>query len=204
MERRDAYTDEPDGFLFQRLTRAYLDASVALCDQCVGKYLYPRAYLASILEDPAHFFYLLTTPSGEAAGYIYFFLTNLDEMAAVAKLPRGRLSAISPLEHPVVGNLQSIGVAPAWRGRGLSKRLVDFYLGRLRWQLSADAAFGVFWKPEGHVPMERTLNAFGFLHLEDAHRVWYDNEKLVCPYCRGRCVCDAAIYYKSLIKEVGI
>lgn len=191
----------PGGLAFQRLNKAYFDAAAELCDQCVGKNLYPRACLASILENPDHYFYLLITPEGEPAGYIYFFLTNTEEMAILSKLPRERLVAISPKQNPIIGNLQSIGVAESWRHHRLSERLVGFYLEQLQSCLGADAAFGVFWKPKGHVPMEKTLKAFGFRHLEDAHRVWYNNQDLICPYCKGRCECDAAVYYKPIRKE---
>lgn len=97
--------------------------------------------------------------------------------------------------------LRSIGVAEAYRGRGLSGVLLDFYLRQLERTLCADAAFGVFWKPNGVVPMGRTLEKAGFRYLEDAHMVWYEIENLVCPYCAGRCICDAAVYYRPIGKR---
>lgn len=181
---------------FEKLTAARLDEASALCDRCVGKNLYPRAYLASIVDKQGHCFYLLVTPRRKAVGYIYFFLTGLEEMAALARLPREQLAGISPKENPVIGNLQSIGVVEAHRHRRLSEKLVRFYLERL--QNTADVAFGVFWKIGGHVPMEKTLQASGFIYLADAHRVWYHRRDLICPFCPGRCRCDAAIYYKPL------
>ncbi len=200
MELQNTGVGEKAALKVQRLNEEYLDAAVELCDRCVGKHLYPRAYLASMIEKLGHCFYLLITPEGEAAGYIYFFLAGLEEMAALAKLPGQRLAGISPQKEPVLGNLQSIGVAQHWRGRGLSKTLVGLYLEQLERWASADAAFGVFWRPNGHVPMEKTLKAMGFLHLCDVHRVWYDNEALICPYCKGRCECDGAVYYKPIRK----
>lgn len=201
MEFQVTSQGQPGGLAFRRLSLTSVDAAAKLCDRCVGKNLYPYTYLASVLENPEHFFYLLVTAEEEAVGYIYFFLTGLEEMAALSKLPRERLAMISEREAPVIGNLQSIGVTEAWRRHGLSEQLVGFYLEQLQQCLLADAAFGVFWKPEGHVPMEKTLKAFGFRHLEDAHRVWYDKEDLICPYCRGRCACDGAVYYKPIRKE---
>ncbi len=189
---------ESGALYFKRLSEADLDTATELCDRCVGKNLYPRAYLASIIDKPGHYFYLLQTPEGEAPGYIYFFLTGLDEMASLAKLPRERLSAISPKINPVIGNLQSIGVAEEYRYRQLSAELVRFYLEQLQTHTAADTAFGVFWKIGGHVPMEKTLKAFDFHYLTDARRVWYGNRDLICPFCKGRCECAAAVYYKSI------
>ncbi|OPZ75360.1 MAG: hypothetical protein BWY80_00186 [Firmicutes bacterium ADurb.Bin456] len=187
---------ESGALCFEQLTEARLDEVQELCDRCVGKNLYPRAYLASVIHKPDHYFYLLVTPERKAVAYIYFFLTGLAEMAALARLPRERLAVISPKENPVIGNLQSVGVAEAHRHRHLSVKLVRFYLERL--QNKADTAFGVFWKTGGYVPMEKALKASGFLYLADAHRVWYGRRDLICPFCRGRCRCDAAIYYKPV------
>lgn len=184
-------------FTFQPLDAERLDEAAELCGACVGENLYPRSLLAAILGDPERQFWLLSAPGGEIAGYIYFFLSDLPAMARLSKLPQSRLAAVSPKRDPVIGNLQSIGVAEPWRGRGLSRTLVDFYLDRL-FAMGADLAFGVFWKPRGRFPMGRTLAACGFRSLGEAQRVWYDLDDLVCPYCQGRCVCPAEVCYKAL------
>lgn len=186
----------------QHLTPDYLDAAAELCDQCVGKNLYPKSYLASVPDQPDHYFDLLVTPEGEAVGYFYFYLTDLADMAAQAKLPKERLSVVSPKADPVIANLRSIGVAENYRSHRLSEALLRLALDRLQTAARADAAVGICWKAGGRVPMDQILQTLGFQYLSDAHRVWYDNEALVCPYCQGRCVCDAAIYYKRLGKEV--
>lgn len=186
------------------LTEAYLDAAAELCDQCVGKNLYPRSYLASVLGQPDHYFDLLVTPEGRAVGYFYFYLTDLTDMAEQAKLPTERLAVVSRKADPVIANLRSIGIAEDFRSHRLSEALLRLALDRLQSATRADAAVGICWKAGGHVPMDQILHTLGFHYLSDAHRVWYDNEALVCPYCQGRCVCDAAIYYKSLGEEARI
>lgn len=107
------------------------------------------------------------------------------------------LAPIAPVEQPVVAKFQSIGTAPAYRYRGVARRLVDLALEQAR-AAGADTAMCLAWVTKGRVPMGGILLASGFSYLRDAHRVWYDNENLVCPYCKGRCTCDAAIYYKIL------
>ena len=200
MERYHLSAEGWEGFTLERLSPAGLDAASELCDRCVGKNLYPREFLATLPDRPEHLFYLLKTPEETAIGYIYFFLSRLAEMAALSKLPQKSLTVISEKEEPVLGNLQSIAVAKNFRKRGLSKVLVSFYLKQLE-NMGADAAFGVFWKIHGRTPMEPTLTSFDFLHLADSHLVWYDNPRLVCPYCEGRCKCDAAVYYRPFGKE---
>lgn len=189
-------------FRFAPLTPEYVEAASRLCDCTVGENLYPKEYLSSILEKSGYFFSLLLTPQNEIAGYIHFFLTNLEEMAAFAKLPIETLSVISQRETPVVGNLQSIAVAPEYEHMGLSGRLVEHYLEILQ-QEGADLAFGIFWKPNGIVSMGKTLENGGFVPLCDVYDVWADAKDLHCPYCKGACHCMGTIYFQSLLSEGG-
>lgn len=193
-----AISGERNVLLFKKLNVSDLDRATKLCDRCVGKNLYSKANLASIIDNPIHYFYLLETPQRVAVGYIYFFLTDLDEMATLSKLPRERLSVISQKNNPVIGNLQSIGVVEEYRHLKLAAELVRFFLKHLKTHSTVDTVFGVLWKIDGYVPMEKTLKEFDFRYLTDAHMVWYDNQDLICPYCKGRCKCNAAIYYKSI------
>lgn len=181
----------------ERLQPAYVEEAARLCDRCVGKNLYTKEYLAKVIHKRGHYYSLLMTPEKKIAGYIYYYLADLEEAAALAKLPPERLAPILPKQSQLFGVLRSIGVDEAYRQSGLSLKLVEHYLEQLR-KTGADIAFGVFWKPAGTVPMERTLTRFQFHHLTDSRLIWYDNEDLVCPFCKGRCRCDAAIYYKKL------
>ena len=67
---------EKERFYLKELQEEDLDMAVTLCDRCVGVNLYPRKELASAIQRKNHFFYLLLTSDGEAAGYIYFFTTE--------------------------------------------------------------------------------------------------------------------------------
>lgn len=191
-----------DAFTVQRLTGAYLDRITDLCARCVGENLYPRSYIASILHNPDHCFNLLLSPGGDIAGYHYFYLTSLEDAAQEMKLPVEALSAISGAEHPVVAKFQSVGVAPAYRRMGLARRLQEMALEEAR-RAGADAAVCMAWVVNGRAPMGDNLVDAGFRYLTDSHMAWYDLENLVCPVCKGRCRCDAAIYYKNLEKEKG-
>lgn len=184
-------------FTVRRLTEEYLDRAVALCAQCVGENLYPKRYIASILYQPDHYYNLLLTPEGELAGYHYFHLTGLEAAARETRLPVQRLKGISKRENPVVAQFQSVGVAPGFQRLGLARRLAELALTEAQAE-KADLALCMAWKYDGHVPMGDNLTACGFRYLTDSRMAWYDNEKLVCPICKGRCKCDAAIYYKEL------
>ena len=105
-------------------------------------------------------------------------------------------------EKPLFGNMRSIGIIPEYRNRRLSNYLVEQCLQWLIEKTEADIVIGVCWKPGGKVPMEKTLKRYEFSHLADVRRLWYDRVDLICPVCRGRCECDAAIYYKRLERNV--
>ena len=181
----------------QRLSEGYVTEAAGMCDRCVGKNLYTADYLASILRDPAHFFYLLFSDEDELVGYMYFIMMNREELASISKLEEAQLSRLCSGNDEKIGNLRSIGVAEPFRSNGLSIKLIQFSLAQLA-SLGANVAVGICWKHGDEVPMRRTMLSCGFRYLTDAHRVWYDVEDLECPYCSGRCECDAQVYYKEL------
>lgn len=181
----------------QKLTGEYLGRVAELCGQCVGENLYPESYLASIMEKPGHFFDLFLTGEDEIAGYCYAYLTSLEEAAAAAKLPADVLATVSLVKNPVVANIQAVGTAPACRNQGLGRQMLERMLERLR-ETDAALAVCIAWKINGFVPLADNLTGCGFQYITDSHLVWYDHEDLVCPYCKGRCKCDAAVYYKML------
>lgn len=186
-----------DGFTIRPLAEADLDTVAALSGACVGENLYSKERLAAILKRPGHRFLLLISPSGELAGYIYFYTTDLEEMARFARLPVETLRTVAAGPHPVVGNIQSLAVSPAFRSRGLSLRLMQTCMDELV-RLSAVTVFGVAWKIGEHIPAGPSALGMGMRYLTDAHGVWADDEALYCPVCKGRCHCDAVVYYKTL------
>ncbi len=199
----DDYMDCPTGngaaikLKLHRLSESYITEAAAMCDHCVGKNLYTADYLASILHKPEHFFYLLLSDNEALAGYMYFIMMDREELAGISKLEAVQLDRLCNGNDEKIGNLRSIGVAEPFRGKGLSVELIRFSLSQLA-SLGANVAVGLCWKHGEEVPMRRTMVSCGFQYLTDAHRVWYDVEDLECPYCSGRCECDAQVYYKRL------
>lgn len=180
------------------LTWELLEQTVELCDQCVGKNLYTKAEFAEVMERKDRQIFLLLTPKGKVAAYIYFRLTDIEGVERLAKQSFRQFKEKGFTPYLLFGILQSIGVREEYRHCGLSEKLIEIYLQSLLKDTEADIAIGVFWKPNGIAPMESVLKKYGFFYLTDSPNVWYDNENLVCPVCKGRCRCDAAIYYKLL------
>ncbi len=180
-----------------RLSERYVAEAAKMCDRCVGKNLYTKDYLASIIHQPEHFFYLLLSDADELAGYMYFILMDRGELASISKLDAVHLDRLCKENDEIIGNLRSIGVEEPFRGKGLSMELIGFSLSQLA-SLGATVAVGLCWKHGTVVPMRKTMLSCGFQYLTDARRPWYDIEGLECPYCSGRCECDAEVYYKRL------
>lgn len=180
------------------LTRELIEPTIAMCGECVGKNLYTEEMLLKALERPEEKFLLLVTPENKPVAYLYIRLIGIEEAEQIAKLSLSKLKELTGKDTPLIGNMQSIGVLPEYRNHDLSKYLIELGLQWLTEETEADIAFGVCWKPYGKVPVEKTVKSFGFSHLADSRRVWYDRTDLICPVCKGRCECDAAIYYKRL------
>lgn len=184
------------------LTAELVETALELCEACVGKNLYTKEMLLKAAEDPKQKFLLLVTSENKPAAYFYFRLIEIEEAEKLAKMSLDKLKKMTGKEHPLFGILQSIGILPGYRNRQLSNYLVEQCLQWFLEETEADIVIGVCWKPDGKVPMERTLKRYGFSHLEDVKRLWYDREDLVCPVCLGRCECDAAVFYKRLERNV--
>lgn len=188
-------------YIWCKLDLFHLDETVELCGSCVGKNLYQKEDLMTVLDKQDSFFYLLMDQDGMVIGYVFFEMADRKELAGYFKIEQARfLSIIEPADRIV--HFRSIGIAEKMRGKQLSDRLMDFALTSARECLQADVMIGAFWKKRGNVPMERALSDFGFRRFATVEKIWYDRADLICPVCGGRCVCPAEIYYKRLRKEI--
>jgi len=187
-------------FSLRPLLREEIDEAQLLCDACVGKNLYSKQEIAAAIDAEDRFFYLLKNEKEETVGYIYYYLTDEAYIAKYAKLEVELFRSVYKQGEKRIGKIQSVGLKNEYRGNGLAAYMIQFILKDLR-SISTEAVFIVCWKPGGFVPLKRTLINCDFKFLVEAKKVWYDDTKLICPYCHGRCVCDAEVYYKLLNEE---
>lgn len=190
----------PDGkrFDLQRMQAVEIREAAALCDRNVGKNLYPAAYFQQVWDKPDHWFLFIRDPAGKTAGYVYFYLSTLDEVAHYVKLPREQVAALAPGGNPLLVHLRSIGIENDYRGQGLATRVMEWVLDYTGRNTAAQAMIIVCWKPRGGLQLKNTMEQLSFRHVADLPRFWYHVEDLYCPICKGRCRCDAAFYYKPL------
>ena len=175
-----------------------ISTAKALCDICVGKNLYSEKDLGNTVEDKKKFFWLLKTEDGETAGYIYYKLTNTKSLAKYAKLDEKILLGVSD-SGDKIGQIQSVGIKEAFRRQGLAVGLMNYALNQFA-EKGIGEVFIICWNAGGKVPLEKALQECKFVHLFSAKMIWYNKKELYCPYCKGRCKCDAEVYFKK-IKE---
>ena len=97
----------------------------------------------------------------------------------------------------LVGKLQSVGIKEAFRRQGLAVLLMEHALAQFAGK-GVENVFIICWNAGGKVPLEKALQKCQFVHLSSAKQIWYDKKDLFCPYCKGRCKCDAEVYFKRI------
>jgi ribosomal protein S18 acetylase RimI-like enzyme len=184
-------------FYLKPLSKEEINEARLLCDECVGENLYGEEEIAAAIDSSDKFFYLLKSEAGENVGYIYYYLAAPEYIAQYSKLDPALFRKAYSSPGNKVGKIQSVGLKAGYRGIGLAARMISFILKHLK-EIDIDAAFIVCWKPKGILPLGKALFECKFDYLAEAKKVWYDDTELICPYCNGRCLCDADVYYKLL------
>ena len=185
-------------FYLRPLEKEDIEETLQLMDRCVGENLYQKAELEQTIGRQDRAFLLLKTAEGELAGYIYYYLTTVDQIAEDARLGAQKIRLVCGQgESQSVGKFQSVGIKEAFRRQGLAVLLMEHALAQFAGK-GIENVFIICWNAGGKVPLEKALQKFQFVHLSSAKRIWYDKKDLFCPYCKGRCKCDAEVYFKRI------
>ena len=160
--------------------------------------LYQKAELEQTIGRQDRAFLLLKTAEGELAGYIYYYLTTVDQIAEDARRGAQKIRLVCGQgASQSVGKFQSVGIKEAFRRQGLAVLLMEHALAQFAGK-GIENVFIICWNAGGKVPLEKALQKCQFVHLSSAKRIWYDKKDLFCPYCKGRCKCDAEVYFKRI------
>ena len=159
-------------FCLYSLEKEDIEETLQLMDRCVGENLYQKEELEQAIGSSERAFLLLRTAEGELAGYIYYYLTNEKQIAEDTRLTEQKIQQVCQQDTLApVGKIQSVGIKETFRRQGLAVWLMKYALQECR-----------------------------FVHLFSAKMIWYNKKELYCPYCKGRCKCDAEVYFKK-VKE---
>lgn len=195
-------------FYLRPLKKEDIEETLQLMDQCVGENLYQKTELEQTIGRQDRAFFLLKTAEKELAGYIYYYLTSVDQIAEDARLAVQKIRQVCGLGAParesrsvrkpqLVGKLQSVGLKEEFRRQGLAVLMMEHALAQFAGK-GVENVFIICWNAGGKVPLEKALQKCQFVHLSSAKQIWYDKKDLFCPYCKGRCKCDAEVYFKRI------
>ncbi len=177
---------------FEKLKENEIDTALHLADECVGKNLYSYEDFSKAVKDDKRFFFFLKSEEGKIAGYIYFLITSSFDIVSSVNIDADEIAFSERC-----GRIQSVALCEEFRGDGLASEMIDFAIKTLA-EKGIDTVYIVCWKPGGVLPLKKALDECKFTYLVTVKDAWYKDEKLICPYCKGRCHCYADIYCKKV------
>ncbi len=176
---------------FEALKEDMIPEALHIADECVGKNLYSYEDFSKAIHDDNKFFFFLKSEEGKTAGYIYFLITSSFEIESSVNIEAN----VIPFSDRC-GRIQSVALIEEYRGNGHASEMINFAL-RTFSEKGIDTVYIVCWKPGGVLPLKKALEDCEFRYLATVKDAWYKDEKLICPYCKGRCHCSADIYCKK-------
>lgn len=88
-------------------------------------------------------------------------------------------------------------VHPDARGNGIGKRLVNSYMDAVKQYANAVVVVGWVKSDTKSWDAEKLFAAHHFTYKQYMKR-YFEPYNVYCPNCKGRCVCDAHIFYKTV------
>lgn len=94
-------------FYLKPLIDEEIEEARLLCDECVGENLYSKEEIAATIGSMDRFFYLLKSEKGETVGYIYYYLTEVENIAKYSKLDIELFRTVYSSKNKKVGKILS-------------------------------------------------------------------------------------------------
>lgn len=132
---------------------------------------------------------------GEFAGFAVMVPASVPEVMRKMAMPREDVEAFA--ERRPVLIYKSAAVLQRHERKGVMRALATAGLETAR-QEGYGCLFASAWVYDGKSPIAGTFKAFTFVPLYKREKLWYDDPGYTCVVCKGRCTCDAMIYYKKL------
>ena len=166
---------------------------LSLCDERYGPGYLTREIFDHWME---HKSLLKVAEIGEGfAGFAVMVPATVQEVMEKMAMPREDVEAIAG-ERPAL-IYKSAAVLQQHEHKGVMHALAVAGLETAR-QEGYGSLFGSAWVYQGKSPIAGTFRVFGFKPLYKRERLWYNDPDYTCVVCKGRCTCDAMIYYKTL------
>ena len=132
---------------------------------------------------------------GAFAGFAVMVPATVEEVMEKMAMPREDVEAIAGGRPALI--YKSAAVPRQHEHKGVMHALALAGLETAR-QEGYGSLFGSAWVYQGKSPIAGTFRVFGFKPLYKREKLWYNDPDYTCVVCKGRCTCDAMIYYKTL------
>ncbi|MFQ8639898.1 MAG: hypothetical protein ACLR94_17095 [Acutalibacteraceae bacterium] len=164
-----------------------------LCDERYGPGYLTKAIFDRWMEHKS--LLKIAEMGGEFAGFAVMVPASVEEVMEKMAMPREDVDAIAGGRPALI--YKSAAVPRRHEHKGVMHALAVAGLATAR-QEGYGSLFGSAWMYNGKSPIAGTFQSFGFVPLYRREKLWYNDSGYTCVVCKGRCICDAMIYYKIL------
>lgn len=174
-------------------TEAYYEDIQRLCDERYGAGYIGRENFALWLKNAR--LLKIALVDGVFAGFAVMLPASVTDVMTHMAMPESDVRRISGDRPALI--YKSAAVVKKYEHCGIMKAMAEQGLNEAR-LMGYGSVYGSAWIIDGKIPIEGTFRAFGFQRLYERQMLWYHDENYRCIVCKGRCTCDAVIYYKKL------
>lgn len=171
----------------------YFEELCELCDDRFGTGYVDRAVFERWMRYPR--LLKIALVDGRFIGFAVMVPADTAEIMRKMKMPERDVLEIAGEKPALI--YKSAAVRPEYEHCGVMHAMAAQGIEDAK-ELGYGALFAAAWVYGGKIPIEPTFNTFHFQRLYERKMLWYDDEEYRCVVCKGRCTCDAMIYYKKL------
>ena len=177
-------------------TQDYYEKIKNLCDESFGTGYINREEFNKWLTHPQLFNIALAEDA--FAGYSVMIPAGVEDIMEQMGMERSEVLALTDGGPAII--YKSAAVCSAYRRNGVLTELIKALLNQAK-ELGYGSVILSAWTYGGKTPAKSSLLSMGFTQLFIRHKLWYHYENYSCVICKGRCICDAAVFYKNLLGE---
>ncbi|MCR4655389.1 MAG: GNAT family N-acetyltransferase [Lachnospiraceae bacterium] len=168
---------------------------VQFCEDCFGENYTFVPEMRGFIEDEENRLFVMEDDGRIIAAVLYLKddKRSVMEDMEVEEADFDRISGGKPVLHH-----KFCIVRNDYRGRGLMTELMEKALAELERENVYGAVFGQAWIRQEEMPMENICARTGYHPYKRQISPWWKYADRTCNICKGRCKCDAMVYYRKL------
>lgn len=179
----------------RRATRSDIPAIVSLTCDCFGENYTFDEEMQRFIDDERNRVYVEYDDKGLSGAFM--LLAEDEDMISKSMEVKSddydRISQGKPCLHHKFS-----AVRTDRRQDGLMTAMIQEAIADLENEGKYGAIFGQAWIRNGEIPMAVVCDRAGYVQYKRQIRPWYGITDRYCNICKGRCKCDAMVYYRQL------